>query len=330
MCQRQNPSVFGGSDAYMHKGQWQLTTSFFHFYSDKHYIGTEPNNNISAYQGPVNIRSQFDFVLTYAFTDRWDVSLDVPIQHQTYDLHRPFPASGQTGPVPINTGANGLGDMILSGGYWLFSPKQSRGNVFVSLGLEMPTGDYDATSNVYGRQVPVDVSVQPGNGAWGVVPTVQAFRTFNRFAAWGFATYLINPRNTTGTQAFFPALANPNTTTVNSSADQYLAVVGGTIPTPLHWLSITASYRFSGVPIQDLFGPSDGFRRPANLQYIAPGLDVTLLGRTISVSVPMVTYIDVKPHIVNGVNQNTDATVPGFMFSISYPLRFGGGGHRPF
>lgn len=309
----------------MAKGQWQLTTSFFHFYSDKHYIGTEPNTRINAYDGPVNIRTQLNFDLTYAITDRWDVSLDVPIQHQTYDLHRPFPASGSTGPVPINTGANGLGDMTLRGGYWLLSTKQSRRNVFVSLGLEMPTGSSDATSDVYGRQIPVDISVQPGNGAWGIVPTVQAFQTFRRFSLYGFATYLIDPRDTTGTSAFFPALHNPSTTTVNSSTDQYLAELGGAIPTPLHWLSITAGYRISGVPVRDLIGASDGFRRPADLQYAMPGLDISLFGETVNFSVPIVTYINVKPHIVNGVNQNTDSTVPSFTVSISYPLRFGRG-----
>jgi hypothetical protein len=78
------------------------------------------------------------------------------------------------------------------------------------------------------------------------------------------------------------------------------------------------------VSVQDLIGASDGFRRPANLQYIAPGMDVNLHGQTISLTVPIVTYINVKPHIVNGVNQNTDSTVPGYMFTISYPLRFGG------
>ncbi len=310
----------------MKKGQWQLTTSFFHFYSDKHYIGTEPNTSINAYRGPVNIRSQFNLDLTYALTDRWNVSLDVPIQHQTYNLHRPFPESGSTGPVPLNTGSNGLGDMTVRAGRWLFSTEQGKGNVFVSLGLEMPTGNDAATSNLYGREVPVDISVQPGNGAWGVVPTVQAFRSLRRFSVYGVATYLINPRNTTGTKAFFPSLRDPNTTTINSSTDQYVAEFGGAIPTPIHWLYFTTSYRFSGVPVHDLFGPSDGFRRPANLQYISPGLEVTLLGRTVNFSLPIVTYIDVKPRIVNGVNTNTDSTVPSFMFSISYPLRFGGGG----
>ena len=316
--------MFGGSDTYLQKGQWEFRTSFFRFVSDKHYIGTERNLALDAYKGPVNIRNQFNFDLTYALTPRWNLSLDVPVQFQTYNLHRVLPSSGSSQPVPINTGANGLGDISVRGGYWLFSTEHSKGNVFVSMGLQFPTGDSGATSLVYGRAIPVDISVQPGNGAWGVIPTVQAFRNFGRISTYGVATYLIDPRNTTGTPAFFSALNNPSATTVNSSTDQYLAEFGASVRTPLRWISPTLAYRISGVPVQDLIGASDGFRRPATLGYIAPGVDVTLLGRTINLSVPIVTNINVKPHIVNGVNQNTDSTVPDFMFSVSYPLRFGG------
>jgi len=310
----------------MKQGEWEITTSFLRYYSDKHFIGESRNFAINAFNGPINIRNQFNFDVTYAFSPRWNLSLDVPVQFQTYDLHRVVPASGSTLPVPVNTGANGLGDITLRAGSWLLSDEHTKGNIFISLGLEFPTGDTDATSPVYGRQVPVDISVQPGNGAWGIIPTVQGFRTFRRFSVYGLATYLINPRNTTGTQAFFSALSNPATTMVNSSTDQYLAVVGAAFPLPrrARWVTPTLTYRFSGVSVQDLIGASDGFRRPANLQYIAPGMDVNLHGQTISLTVPIVTYINVKPHIVNGVNQNTDSTVPGYMFTISYPLRFGG------
>lgn len=311
----------------MKKGEWKLTTSFLHFYSDKHYVGTEPNTRINAYRGPVNIRSQFDFNLAYAINDRWSVALDVPVQFQSYDLHRTIARSGSSQPVPVITGANGLGDITLRAGRWMFSTDHARGNLFVSLGLEMPTGNDQATSLVYGQQVPVDISVQPGSGAWGVVPTVQGFRVFHRFAIYGVATYLINPKNTTGTPAFFSALNNPTTTNVNSSTDQYMAEFGAEIRTPWQWISPVLSYRMSGVPVQDLFGPSDGFRRPANLQYFAPGFDFHLFGETISMTVPMVTHINVKPRIINGVNRNTDSTVPSFMFTISYPIRLGGG-HR--
>ncbi len=308
----------------MRKGEWEVTTSFLRFDSDKHYIGTQRNFALNAYKGPVNIRNQFNIDLTYALSARWNLSVDVPLQFQSYNLHRVFPASGSTQPVPINTGANGFGDITVRAGYWLLSTEHTKGNVFVSMGLQLPTGNTDATSLVYGRAIPVDISVQPGNGSWGINPTVQAFRSFRRFSVYGLATYLISPRDTTGTPAFFPSLSNPATTTVNSSTDQYLAEVGTAIPTPLRWVTPTIAYRVSGVPVRDLIGGSDGFRRPATLAYLAPGLDIHAFRQTISLSIPIVTYINVKPHIVNGVNQNTDATVPGFMFSVSYPLRFGG------
>lgn len=306
------------------KGQWQFSTALLRFVSDKHYIGTERNFAIDAYRGPVNTRNQFNFDLSYGLTSRWSLSLDVPLQFQTYDLHRVFPESGSTQPVPLNTGSNGLGDIVFRAGRWMFSTDQSRGNVYLSAGLQFPTGDSGATSLVYGRAIPVDISVQPGDKAWGFIPTVEAFRNFGRFTTYGVATYLINPRNTTGTPAFFPSLRNPATTTVNSSTDQFLVEFGASIPTPLRWVSPTVSYRISGVPVHDLFGPSDGFRRPATLEYFAPGVAITLLGRTINLTVPIVTYINVKPRYINGVNANTDSTVPGYMFSISYPIRFGG------
>lgn len=324
VCERQNPTVLGGPDGYMHKGQWELTTSFLRFVSDKHYIGTQRNFALTPYAGPVSTRDQFNVDLTYAFSTRWTVSLDVPVQIQSYDLHRVLAASGSTQPVPINTGADGIGDITVRAGYWLLSTEHMRGNVFVSLGLELPTGNDDATSLIYGRAVPVDISVQPGNGAWGFIPTVQAFRDFRRISLYALGTYLINPRDTTGTPAFFNALSNPATTTVNSSTDQYFAEVGAAVPIKLRWVTPTLAYRVSGVPVRDLIGGSDGFRRPATLAYAAPGLNIFLRGHVVNLSVPIVSYVNVKPHIVNGVNQNTDATVPGFMFAISYPLRFGG------
>lgn len=325
MCQRQNPPVFGGEGAYLKKGEWEFRTSLLRFVSDKHYIGTERNLALDAYKGPVNTRNQINFDFTYGLTSRSSLTLDIPFQIQTYNLHRPVQGSGTSAPVPIDTGANGVGDLTLSYGRWMFSTDHSRGNVHVSLGVQFPTGDSGATSFVYGRAIPVDISVQPGTGGWGLVPTVQAFRTFSRFSVYGVGTYLINPTNTTGTPAFFSTLFHPGATTVNSSTDAYMAEFGASVPTPLHWISPTLAYRISGVPALDLIGASDGFRRPATLGYFEPGANLTLFGHTVNLTFPIVNYINVKPHYVSGVNQNTDATIPGFMFSLSYSFRFGGG-----
>lgn len=316
--------MFGGESAYLQKGEWEFRSTFFRFVSDKHYIGTEPNTRLTPYLGPVNTRNQFNFDFTYGLTPRWQISLDIPFQIQSYDLHRVVQGSGSDQPVPINTGASGIGDLTARAGYWLFSTQQSKGNVFVSVGLQFPTGDSSATSFVYGRAIPVDISVQPGTGGWGIAPMAQVFRNFGRVTAYGVGTYVFDPTNTTGTRAFFPTLFRPSSTEVNSSSDQFLVEFGASVRTKLHWLSPTIAYRISGVPPLDVFGKSDGFRRPATLGYIAPGVNLNVLGHSITFSVPIVTYINVKPHYVNGVNQNTDSTVPGLMFTISYPLRFGG------
>jgi len=298
-----------------------------HFLSDKHYIGTNRNRALTAFDGPINNRTQFNFDFSYGLSSRTDVTLDIPFQIQTYNLHKPLnriePGATSSQPVPVNTGADGVGDLSLSVGHWMFSTEQSKGNVQVSLGVQFPTGDSSAVSTVYSRAVPVDISVQPGTGGWGIIPTVQAFRTFKYVSVYGVGTYLINPTNTTGTPAFFPTLFGHGGE-VNSSTDSFVTEFGASVPTPLHWISPTIAYRITGVPPLDLIGGSEGFRRPATLGYIEPGVIFNLHGHSVSLSVPIVTYINVRPHYVNGVNQNTDATIPGFMFTMSYSFRFGG------
>ena len=257
----------------MRKGEWQVTTSYLRFYSDKHYIGEARNFAITPYAGPVNIRNQFNLDLTYALTTRWNISLDVPVQFQSYDLHRVVAASGSTQPVPVNTGANGIGDITLRGGYWLLSTEHARGNTSSRSALQMPTGNDAATSLVYGRAVPVDISVQPGSGGW----LGCARRTGFPILPPGFdlrsGDLPHRPARHHRDSAFFSALNSPTTTNVNSSTDQYFAEFGAGLNLRPRWLSPGCRLpptRMSGVPVRDLIGASDGFRRPANLQISRP------------------------------------------------------------
>ena len=73
----------------MQKGEWEFRTSFLRFVSDKHYIGTERNLRLTTFDGPVNTRSQLNFDLTYGLSSRSSVTLDIPFQIQTYNLHKP-------------------------------------------------------------------------------------------------------------------------------------------------------------------------------------------------------------------------------------------------
>lgn len=318
--------MFGGQNSYLQQGQWDFSVSYLRWYSHKHYVGTHPNSSINPY-GPFNTRNQFNFRLQYGLTSRWFLSLDVPFQHQTYNGLWPV-AGYSTTRVPVKTGATGIGDITVRAGYWLFNTEQATGNLSVSLGLQMPTGNSDATSNVYGRTIPVEWSVQPGDGAWGLAPTIQGFHSlWKGMSVYGVATYLIDPRNTTGTPWFFPDLFYGDTSVVNSSTDQYFAEAGVSFPSPIRWVTPTLGYIVSGVPRRDLIGKSDGFRRPATLGYVAPGFDLTAFGQTFNFSFPVVAHINVKPpihptQVGSRTLYFTDATVPGFMFSFNYNIRF--------
>lgn len=298
-----------------------------HWYSDKHYVGTQPNFGINDI-GPFNTMNQFNVSASYGLTPRWELFVDLPILFHSYNLIRPLAGVSRT-PVPIQAGVNGIGDITIGAGYWLFplAGTPSRGNLQFSLGLQIPTGNDAATFSAYGRLIPAEWSVQPGDGSWGIGPTLRGFRPLGRgYSVFGVATYLITPRDTTGTPAFFPSLSNPHTTVVNSSADQFFAEVAVAAPSPWPWLTPTLGYIVSGVPREDLIGGSDGFRRPATLAYLAPGISLTIAGQSFSISLPMMAYENIKPP-VNPQNGRdlTDATVPGFMFSINHSFRFGGG-----
>jgi hypothetical protein len=120
-----------------------------------------------------------------------------------------------------------LGDVVVRAKYWLLTTENSDRNVGVSFGVKLPTGKADLTANYFGRQVPVDVSVQPGDNSRAGTTGIYGFQQVGRVTLFGYGSYLSNPRNTTGV----PAVPN-------------------------------LAYRMEGVPVKDLFGPSDGFRQP--------------------------------------------------------------------
>jgi len=69
--------------------------------------------------------------------------------------------------------------------------------------VKTPTGEDDATDLFYrsGKLVrrPVHVSIQPGDGGWGIILEMQAFqKIFDRTIAYISGSYLINPRNQNG------------------------------------------------------------------------------------------------------------------------------------
>ena len=132
----------------------------------------------------------------------------------------------------------------------------------MSGGVKLPTGPSNRRGFVSGREVPADVSIQLGDKAWGLATGVSAFRDYSRLSLYGTTHYLFTPRNMTGVPTFFGSLTNPNNSVQNSAADQFSSQIGGAYVVKRGWPVPSLAYRIEGVPVNDVFGKSDGFRRP--------------------------------------------------------------------
>ncbi|MCI0417621.1 MAG: hypothetical protein L0387_31705 [Acidobacteria bacterium] len=317
VCQKQGSPLFGGISPYMSKGEWQLLLYYRGYESDKHFQGRNAFTALDA-NGPLNRQNFFNIDLTYAASRKWNFSLSVPVHFNSFSVRRQAPGSQERVWVPIRS--NGIGDAGLRARYWIFNTENTRHNVGVTAGLKMPTGKANVTDDYFGRQVPVDVSVQPGDKSWAGTTGVYAFQQVGLVTLFASGSYLFNPRNTTGVPTFFGSLTNPNNTTYNSASDQFSTQMGGSLQLKPGWPVPSLVYRIEGVPVYDLFGASDGFRRPGTIGFVEPGVNFALGRHLFGVSLGIRSYVNVKD-APNSVRVE-DATVPKLIFTAGYSVRF--------
>src|SRR2546425_8671966 len=115
-----------------------------------------------------------DVTASYALTDRFSVSLTVPF---VAGMQSRFYADSARHAVT----AFGLGDVSLVGSTWLLDPHNRSGNIALGLGVKAATGTHKSTDAYFLKggtsiQYPVDQSIQPGDGGWGVILQLQAYR----------------------------------------------------------------------------------------------------------------------------------------------------------
>ena len=117
----------------------------------------------------------------------------------------------------------------------------------------------------------VDQSIQLGDGGWGVIVQGRAFHeVFHNSYAYASGSYLISPRNQTGV---VQGQSGPYSRVRVSVPDVYNARAGLSYVASNVVLSLGG--RVDGIPMRDLIGRSDGFRRPATIGYVEPALSVT-------------------------------------------------------
>jgi thiol-disulfide isomerase/thioredoxin len=335
---RQSAPVLGGLESpYLSPNEWQVFATYRTLRADTHFLGTtedvrrQRRNNFV-----VNKQQLLDIGLTRAITRRWNLTLGVPVlTYGSWSVPVPVIPPGQR---QVQS-ASGLGDISLTARYWLLDTDTNfDGNLELGLGLKAPTGDSDARDrfpDARGRVfsvMPVDQSIQPGDGGWGINLDAQGFKRVGSATVFGSVTYLISPRNTNNTESSALFLCGGTLPPgfkrykFNSVPDQYLARAGVTMPIPkAKGFSVSLAARMEGVPVRDLIRGSDGFRRPGYTIFIEPGISYATGAHTFSVSAPVATQRNVQ-RIVGGYRP--DGTLADYVLLASYSYRWGGSKKR--
>ncbi len=258
------------------------------FNSNKYFQGSTEIARANAVRNHQNI---FDIGIEYRLSPRWSFIADIPVFDGTRNQIYP--------PVGVFR-VNGVGDTLVGAQSWLFrAPTESGGNIAVSAQLKIPTGLNNATgAAVQGGKTIIataDQSMQPGDGGWGFVLGTQAYkRLWSTASAYGQASYLFNPEDTNAV----PTFRSQPGQGVMSITDQYLYRAGVSQYVPkVRGVTLSLGLRGEGVPVRDLLGDSNGFRRPGFILSLDPGVMINYKHDTLSINGPWALYRDRPPSV---------------------------------
>ena len=315
------------ADSMVTAGKWVGSVSYRWLHSDRHFVGDveQPQRQARGTQ-VINDVHSFDVSATYGFTERWSLTLDLPFTYadrsSLYEhdfLHRHTMHSG------------GLGDARLITDFWLLNPHDhANGNIALGIGFKAPTGD-DRASDVSYRAAgpvtrPVDQSIQPGDGGWGLVLELQAFqKIYKGLYAYLEGSYMITPEEQGDVQTTLGDTRPKGPATYNSIADQYLGRGGiSYVVWPTRGLAVSLGARIEGIPVYDAVGGSLGFRRPGYTISIEPGISWSGRKNSLSITAPVAVYRNRErsaPEILLG-RPGGDAAFADYLLTASFTHRF--------
>lgn len=320
---------------YLEAGSSQFTFGYRYQKSDRHFTGDHEDTERKREQSEViNTLHLLDFGITHAFTKRFGASLSLPVQF----AKRSTPVRDAQREIIDRDSqhANGIGDMVVQGTSWVFDPETFLGgNVQLSLGVKLPTGDADVrhratirNGNTFTREErTVDQSIQPGDDSFGAVVGLQAFYVLlEEYTLFAQGTYLFNPRNTNNV----PTFRSGSGEEVMSVTDQFLGKWGVARAIPFlgeYGFSFSIAGRVEGVPVRDAIGPDDGFRRPGIAISVEPGIAWSGQGHTLGVSTPVALYRNrwrSVPDEEVSPDRHGDAAFADYLILVSYSYAFGG------
>jgi hypothetical protein len=318
----------------LNKGDVQLGINYRYFKSFRHFRGTEEEpDRISSNTEVVNNSHSTDFFLTYGITERLYSSITLPtVFNSRSSLYEHGREERNT------TFSRGLGDIRLGAGYWLFDLENHKnGNLAIGLGVKLPTGNYNASDIFYNvgpndepQTRPVDQSIQLGDGGFGFTMDFQLYQKIaNGLFSYVSGFYLLNPRETNGIRTFretlSPLLENE---AIMAVPDQYSIRTGisySISPT----ISSSIGARFDCVPVIDLIGGNNGFRRPGSVLSIDPGIGYNKSNFSFNLNIPFAvrrerpqSITDIQTENSTGSSRHGDAAFADYVinFGISYRI----------
>ncbi|MBS4073367.1 MAG: hypothetical protein KGZ90_18720 [Algoriphagus sp.] len=307
------------------KGDWNLSTNYRYFKSFRHFRGThEEPERVEQGTEVINWSHGVDFNISYALTERLYAVASVPF---AYNERSSLYEHGRQSRHLSYSG--GLADVRVGAGYWLLSGQRAvRGNLALGIGFKLPTGNYNAKSTFYnvgpnGTSLirPVDQSIQLGDGGFGITLDSQGLKEF-KSSLFGYynAFYLLNPRNTNGTQTFRARQSEA----IMSVPDQFALRAGVFYGIKkIHGLGFSLGGRLEGVPVRDLIGESGGFRRPGYVISVEPGISYMVGNITATLNVPVALVRNRTRSLTDIADSTPDNFRHGDAAFADYLINFG-------
>ncbi len=267
-------------DHHSDSSKWQISINNRYFKSYKHFIGTvEQTQRQTLGTEVINHQYTMDVTIQRKLSSRWSLMFDLPIEANSRSSLYEHNNVGR-----YLTHSFGVGDIRFALYSWLWNPdKMPKGNIQAGLGIKLPTGNYNCQDYFHitkdsVRLGPVDQSIQLGDGGTGITFELNTFYNLShQFSLYGNFYYLSNPQEVNGTSTTRGGIASSsaikNHSDVMSVPDQMM--VRGGVNMMVHSFTFSAGVRDECLPVNDLIGGSNGFRRPGYIVSIEPGVNYT-------------------------------------------------------
>jgi hypothetical protein len=317
-----------GQGGVLQPGHFQFTVGERHQFSYQHYVG-DVYQEYRAQQG-TQVENRINLItanLTYQWTPRISFEIDAPWLFATRKSQN----------SPIKYAATGLGDTILGANIWIRNPEHTpRNNFSAGLGVLMPSGNDDVQNTVNtnttgtGAPVevtsPVDYSIQPGNGGWGLVMQWMGFTQVGKsLIFYTDGDYIATQGGTNGIQRGATLSTAQPLNNYVAISDQYLLEAGVLFPVSrVKGLGATFGPRDEGVPAYNLFPNSNaGFRRPGFAVTAGPGMEYTRGSNIISGGIYKAVHRDRTGSYPDSVyDTHGDAAFAQYVWLASLTHRF--------